>query len=808
MFKFRFCLISLFLCLFATSFAFAQEADLVVTKTGPDTAAADTDVSYDVTILNIGPDTSAAITLSDPIPPGMTFVSATPPGCTTPSVGSGGTITCVIPTLAVNDTAVFTFVFHIDPQTPPGTTFLNIATAVSATDPTDENNSGIAGTSTPSAPTSDMGVLKSAPSAAPPDTDIVFTINVSNIGGGAATTVSVSDTLPGNLTFQSLGNTGFIFDSCSTPGVGSGGTITCDAASFPAGAAATLTITAHIPAGTPSGTTYNNQVTVTASNDPNPDNNTGIALVTVASGDVSVTKTGTATVTAGDNATYTIVVANAQGSDTATVNLTDSIPPGTSFVSFIQDTGPPASCGTPAFGSTTGTISCGMLLPGGISAQFTLVLEAGNTTQIVNTADVSSDVFDTDPSNNSDTATTTVTPSADLGVTKSGPPTVTAGSNVSYTITVTNSGPSDATGVSLTDSLPPDLTLVSMTQNSGPAFNCTGTTCTIATFPLGATTTFTLVAHVASSATTTPVSNTANVSATSGDPNSLNDMSSTSATLTRSADMSVVKSGPATIIAGTNITYTVTVTNGGPSDALNATMSDTTPPNTTFVSSDQTSGPLFTCAEPLVGGTGAVSCSITSFASGATAVFSIVLNVSPAATGSIVNTANTGSSTTDPDPGDNSSSSTAAVNPPPANVDIDKTVVFSPTTAIYTLTVTNVGSTDAFGTVVTDPLPPATSLQSSSASQGSCSGTTVVTCNLGTILAGNSATITLNVALTQPNGTISNTATVTIDNGDTDPSNNTATATFIAGAGAPTLSTIGMMLLALALALIAVKVMR
>lgn len=787
--------------------AFAQEADLLVAKSGPESAAADTDVTYDVSVFNIGPDTSAAITLSDPIPAGMTFVAATPPGCTTPAAGSGGTITCVIASLAAGSSADYTFVFHIPAGTAPGTTFVNIATASSATDPTDENNSGVAATSTPPPPLGDMTLSKNGPSTAGPGTDVVFTIDVTNTGPEDASNVSVSDTLPGDLTFVSLVNTGFTM-SCSTPAVGSGGTITCTAASFPPGVTATLTLTAHVPAGTASGTQYVNNVAVKADNDPNPDNDAAAAIVTVSSVDVSVDKNGPASVTAGTNASYTITVTSS-GPDAAVVNFTDDIPSGTSFVSLAQD--PSAFCSSPPAGSTSGTVSCTMSMsaPFPASAQFTLVLLAGNTTSITNIAAVTTDSFDDDPSNNSDTFVTTVTPSADLSVTKSGPATVTAGENVTYTITVTNDGPTDASSVSLTDSLPPELTFVSMTQTSGPTFNCSGTTCTIATLPLDATATFSLVAQVASSLTgASPVSNTANVSAATGDPVSPNNMSMTSAAVTRNADMSAMKSGPPTVIAGTNITYTVTVRNDGPSDAFDASMSDTLPPGTTFVSSEQTSGPVFTCVEPPVGGTGTITCSIPSLVADAPAVFSIVLNVSPGTTGSITNPASAGSTTADLMPGNNSSTSTAVVNPPPTDVRLTKSVIFSPTTAIYTIEVTNIGPADAFGTVVTDTLPGGTAFSSASSTQGSCSGTSTVTCNLGTITTGNSATITINVQLTQPNGTISNTADVTIENGDTAPANNTATATFIAGGGAPTLSTIGMVLLALGLGIVAVYGMR
>src|SRR6185436_1854598 len=314
---------SLLFCLFVTSLAVAQEADLLVVKTGPDSATADTDVTYTVSVTNLGPDDSAAISLSDPIPPGMTFVSATPPGCATPAAGSGGTITCAIATLTAGSSVDYTFVFHIPPATAPGTTFVNIATASSATDPSEENNSGLAATSTPPPPSGDMSISKDGPSTAGPDTDIAFTIFVTNAGPDAAETVSVTDTLPGNLTFVSLVQESGLVMSCTTPVGGSGGMITCTADPFPAGANATFTLTAHVPSGTPSGTSYTNEAQVTAKNDPNPDNNESSVFMTVSSVDVSVTKTGDASVTAGTNATYTIVVANAPGSDTAVVNLID-----------------------------------------------------------------------------------------------------------------------------------------------------------------------------------------------------------------------------------------------------------------------------------------------------------------------------------------------------------------------------------------------------------------------------------------------------------------------------------------------------
>jgi len=102
--------------------AFAQESDLLLTKSGPAQAPAGSDVTYTITILNLGPDASGPVTLNDPIPAGMTFVSTvTDPAfsCSLPTPGSGGTITCSAATLAAGASANFTFVFHIAPATPP-----------------------------------------------------------------------------------------------------------------------------------------------------------------------------------------------------------------------------------------------------------------------------------------------------------------------------------------------------------------------------------------------------------------------------------------------------------------------------------------------------------------------------------------------------------------------------------------------------------------------------------------------------------------------------------------------------------------
>src|SRR5579884_870847 len=92
----------------------------------------------------------------------------------------------------------------------------------------------------------------------------------------------------------------------------------------------------------------------------------------------------------------------------------------------------------------------------------------------------------------------------------------------------------------------------------------------------------------------------------------------------------------------------------------------------------------------------------------------------------------------------------------------------------YSLVVRNNGPGSATGVSVTDTLPVGVTFVSSSATQGTCSGTSVVTCDVGSLAKGASATITIVVSVIR-DGTIGNTADVTGNEFDPNLNNNTAT---------------------------------
>lgn len=666
-------LCTLTLCGFLPAHALAQSADLGVTKSGPTTAVANSDVVYTVTVENSGPDDAANVVLSDPVPAGMTYVSVTQ--STGPTFTCDSSVTCTLGSLPKGASATFAVTLHIPAGTAAGTLFLNTASVSSATpDDNDENNSAVWGVQLPPVE-ADLAITKSGPSNAAANTDITYTITLSNLGPDAATGVSWTDSLPAPLTFVSLNQTsGPTFSPCT----GAAST-TCAIASLPAATTATFNLVAHVPAGTASGTSFTNFIHVSSDNDPNGENDNSSVTTTVSSADVAIAKSGSASAVAGGApASYTITLSN-NGPDPASVaRFSDALPAGMTFVSLAQNTGPSAVCSKPPVGAN-GTVACSIALLGnGANAQFTLqaavAADVANGTVLTNTAVAATDSIDTNSANDSASANTTVIAQADLAASKSGPASVVAGTNATYTLGLTNNGPSNAASATLSDTLPTGTTFVSLTQTNGPAFTCTtpavgaggAVNCSAATLAVDDGATFTLVVAVASDvAAGTTLTNTATVQTTSTDTNSGNNSAVANTSVTAAANLSLSKTAASAIVPpGGNIVYTLGIANGGPSAAASVTLSDPLPAGTHFVALTQTSGPAFACTPPAVGSGGTLTCTIASLANGASASFQLTVDTVGLPQGGVSNTASVTSATTDPVTGNNSASADVRVAPP------------------------------------------------------------------------------------------------------------------------------------------------
>jgi uncharacterized repeat protein (TIGR01451 family) len=191
-------------------------------------------------------------------------------------------------------------------------------------------------------------------------------------------------------------------------------------------------------------------------------------------------------------------------------------------------------------------------------------------------------------------------PAADMTVTASGPSTVTAGTNATYTITITNNGPNAALGVVITDTLPAGSTFISITQTSGTdnfSLAQSGGSVTehaSANVASGSSDTFSVVVFAPSSLNNGAAFNdTTSVSATNPDPNSANNSVTVTGSIVNTnsnADLAVTVSGPVSASEGNTVTYNITSTNSGPSSASGVTLTDTLPSNLAYQSATASQG--------------------------------------------------------------------------------------------------------------------------------------------------------------------------------------------------------------------------
>jgi uncharacterized repeat protein (TIGR01451 family) len=498
------------------------------------------------------------------------------------------------------------------------------------------------------------------------------------------------------------------------------------------------------------------------------------------SADLAITKTdGVTTATPGGSVTYTITASNA-GPDVAPgATLADTFP----AVLTCTWTCVGAGGGT-CTAAGSGNISDTVNLPAGGSVTYTAScsISASATGTLSNTATVAAPAGVTDPTpgNNSATDTDTLSTQADLGITKTdGVTTATPGGSVTYTITASNAGPSTAPGATVADTFPAALSCTWACVGAGGGI-CTaagsGNISDTVNLPAGGSVTYTASCSISASATGT-LSNTATVAAPAGvtDPTPGNNSATDTDTLSAQADLRITKTdGVTTATPGGSVTYTITASNAGPSNAPAATVADTFPASLTCTwTCVGAGGGICTAA-----GSGNVN-DVVNLPAGGSVTHTASCTVSPGATGTLSNTATVSppAGVTDPIPANNSATDTDTLNPlPVANVSGTMTVSGTFTgggSVTYTVVLTNSGTAvqgDNPGDEFTDVLPRNTlALVSASAT----SGTAVafiqqierVTWN-GSIPAGGSVTVTIHATIrpTAVGATVSNQGTIAFDN--------------------------------------------
>jgi uncharacterized repeat protein (TIGR01451 family) len=372
-------------------------ANLAVTNgDAPDPVNSGATITYTQTITNNGPDAAANAKITESIGSGITFQSIAAPGgwsCSTPAIGGTGTINCSIASLANAGSGSFTVVVNVTAVS--GSVSNTVTGSSDASDTVLTNNSATATTTVTPPPSADLGITKSTPTTnAAPGAAVVYTIVVTNHGPDTATSVTMTDSLPSTLLFQSIAApAGYV---CTTPTAGTTGTISCTGSSLANGATATFTLNVT------SASNANGSIANTASvsgtpSDPSAGNNSQTSSFTAGSADLALTG---GVGSSGAFITYTFNLTNGGPSAAANVVFTDALP---SSLLFQSISAPGFNCITPPVG-TTGTVSCtAASFANGGTATFTLVTTAapGTTGNINDSAGVSSATSDPNSGNSS-----------------------------------------------------------------------------------------------------------------------------------------------------------------------------------------------------------------------------------------------------------------------------------------------------------------------------------------------------------------------------------------------------------------------
>ncbi|MCS5491194.1 DUF7507 domain-containing protein, partial [Algoriphagus limi] len=744
-------------------------ADLAITKTGsPNPVIAGENLTYTISVTNNGPSDAQNVEVNDVLPAELSLISASP------SVGTWTEPTWTIGTLASGGSATITIVTNVSSALAQGVTINNTATVSSSTtDPNTGNNTSTSNTTVNT--NADLSIQKQfiQASASPGGTNplIEYSITITNDGPSVATGVTFSDVpstgfKAGGLYQWSTDGTTWTTFTTGPPFV--------YPISLPSnidlapGTSSTIYFRGESSTGTITNKSFTNTATADSDvSDPVSANNT-VTVTTEPSivADISIVKTDSPDpVIAGNTLSYTLLVSNG-GPDIATnIVVTDVL----SAIYLI-----PANATYTLNGGAstpwTGSLNIGSLSSGGTSTVVISVPvkpEVAPGTVINNTASVTSDANDPDLGNNSSTANTTVNSSADLSIVKTATPDpVIAGENITYTIEVTNSGPSDALAVSVSDVLPAGLSLISATPSTG---TWSAPTWTIGTLGAGESTSLILVASVDPSVShNSTITNTAAVTSSTPDPNTSNNTSTDDTTVNAIVDLGISKTDNTdTYIPGQINTYTIVVTNSGPSDANGATVSDVLPVGTTGSWTATFSGG----ATGIASGTGDIS-EIVNVPEGGSITYTVSLNIPSNYTGDLVNTASVSSPTgiSDSNTGNNNATDTDTQN---SQVDLEITKVVDiieplvGSSVEFTLTVTNNGPSDATGVTVNDLLPNGYSYLSDNGGGAYDSNAGVWT--IGNLTNGSSASLIITANVNEPGDGISYVNTASVSGNENDP---------------------------------------
>ncbi|MCV2485268.1 gliding motility-associated C-terminal domain-containing protein [Flavobacterium sp. SH_e] len=764
----------------ATTAPIVQSADLSLTKTVNNAnPLVGSPVTFEVIVTNNGPQDTSGVTVTDLLPSGYTYSNFTiSTGTYNPATGVwtvGNLINGKSETLQI-----------LAVVNPTGN-YVNVAEVTSSAlpDPDSTPNNGAAAeddyataTVTPNTQSSDLSLTKTVDDPTPLlDTFVTFEIVVTNSGPQDNTGVKVTDLLPAGCYFQSYAvSKGTYNHMTGLWNVGNLGSGQSESLQIKALASAVGN--------------YTNIAEVTAADLPDPDSapNNAIpteddyatAQVTITApnppiqlSDLSLTKmVDNASPLVGSSVIFEVSLTNKGPRDNASVEVTDLLPSGYAFINYSATKG--------TYSGTTGKWNIGSLANGDSQTlRITATVNAaGNYENIAEVTASSLPDPNSTPNNGIPTEddygsalTVPIPPMADLSLVKTvvgGNLSPIFGATVTFEITVTNSGPQNATGVKVIDMLPSGYEYVVYSSTSGQYYNTTGIW-DIGTIPNGASESLLIGAKVNN---TGVYQNVAEVYASNEvDPDSTPNNGVTSeddissvllSPVPAVADLSIEKKVINNILTpavGSQITFSIIVTNNGPSIATGVTVKDILPSGYDYIFFNSTSGrydPVTGIWNPnviLPGNSHTLLLNV--FVKSPTGTPDEYLNITEIMTADQHDPDSTpGNGVTTEDDYDSISVTPVIVM---ADLSIKKTALNQDaihdvgSTVIFTVTVTNDGPADASGVRVKDLLPPGFTYQTSSPTSGLYNYVTGIW-NVGNIPTGTDQSLDIYTTVNKPSG--------------------------------------------------------